>query len=318
MISVPSSPLSRGAYCELQQLIEMRYAARSLNLQQRKRALSQLSGPNKTNFRGRGIDFEEVRSYQPGDDVRTIDWRVTARTGEAHTKLFREERERPVLVVVDQRSGMFFGSRSCCKSVLAADLAALLCWSALQQGDRVGGLVLGDHEHREVRPRRSRSSVLALLNHLAEMNSTLPTRADNSASRLGFSDILLELRRIARPGSTLFIVSDFADAMDERALEQIYQLSRHMEITALHCSDPLEKQLPGAGRYTVTDGQQRTELHTGNAALRAAFAQRFQTRLGQLRDKYAGLGIPIIEASTDQSPLALLQSCYADNRRRLR
>src|SRR6056300_461999 len=152
---------ARGAYATLEDLIALRFPAQQLRLARRKKALSALTGPNKSNFRGRGIDFEEVRSYQPGDDIRTIDWRVTARTGSAHTKLFREERERPVLVVVDQRSSMFFGSSHCFKSVLAAQLASLIAWSALDAGDRVGGLVFNGEEHREIRPRRSRKNVLA-------------------------------------------------------------------------------------------------------------------------------------------------------------
>ena len=150
---------AHGVYAELADLIALRYGARNLQIGKRKRALSVLAGPNKSNFRGRGIDFEEVRGYQPGDDIRTIDWRVTARTGSAHTKLFREERERPVLLVVDQRNSMFFGSQHCFKSVLAAQLASLLAWSALNNGDRVGGLVFNDNQHREFRPRRSRNRI---------------------------------------------------------------------------------------------------------------------------------------------------------------
>jgi uncharacterized protein (DUF58 family) len=309
---ISQAPAS-GAYCTLPQLIELRYPARKLNLGQRKRALSLLSGPNKTNFRGRGIDFEEVRAYQPGDDIRTIDWRVTARTGSAHTKLFREERERQVLVIADQRNPMFFGSRHCCKSVLAANLAALLSWSALQRGDRLGGLVFGDTEHREVRPRRSRRSVLALLNHLTELGGQLPAKpAERSVS---FVDMLLELRRIAKPGGAIFIISDFSDARGEGALEHLYQLSLHTEITALHCSDPLESHLPQAGRYTVTDGRDKTGLFTGDRALREAFAARFTGQLEQLRSEFGKLGVPVIAASTSDSPLGLLQSYYADGLR---
>ena len=149
-----------GAYCDLSQLIQQRHSGQQLNLLQRKRALSLLSGPNKSNFRGRGIDFEEVRSYQPGDDIRTIDWRVTARTGNPHTKIFREERERPVLVVTDLGNNMFFGSRRCLKSVLACNVSALLCWAALNQGDRVGGLVFNELGHREIRPKRSQAACM--------------------------------------------------------------------------------------------------------------------------------------------------------------
>jgi uncharacterized protein (DUF58 family) len=304
-----SSPPVVGAYCELSALIEARYVAGKLDLSQRRRALSLLTGPNKTNFRGRGIDFEEVRNYQPGDDIRTIDWRVTARTGEAHTKIFREERERPVLVVADQRGDMFFGSKTCCKSVLAAHLTALICWSSLQNGDRVGGLVFNDQEHHEVRPRRSRRSVLALLNHLCDLNAQLPS--ETRAHQVDITNVLIDLRRIAKPGSAIYIVSDFAGALDDTAMEHFYQLSRHMEITAIHCSDPLERALPDAGRYTVTDGVNRTDLATGAAALRDGFSHHFDSSLQALRSAYGKLGVPVIEARTEQAPLRLLQSYYS-------
>lgn len=311
--SVSTGP-ARGAYCDLSDLIGLRYPARKLDLKQRKRALSLLSGPNKTNFRGRGIDFEEVRAYQAGDDIRTIDWRITARTGDAHTKIFREERERQILVAVDQRSSMFFGSQHCCKSTLAAHLAALLSWAALQRGDRLGGLVFSEQEHREIRPRRSRRSVLGLLNHITDINRHLPLEPNPGG--LKFAEMLVELRRIARPGSGLFVVSDFSGALDDSALEHIYRLSRHMEITALHCSDPLEHRLPEAGRYSVTDGQATTQLDTGNARVRKLFADRYDGHLESLRREYGKLGIPLIEASTQQGPLELLQAYYAERNSR--
>ena len=228
-----SSP-ARGAYAELTDLIALRFPARQLQLSRRNRALSALTGPNKSNFRGRGIDFEEVRSYQPGDDISTIDWRVTARTGAAHTKLFREERERPVLVVVDQRNNMFFGSSHCFKSVLAAQLASLVAWSALDGGDRVGGLVFNGREHREIRPRRSRRTVLALLSHIADYNRALPLAGE--PEKTDFAAMLANLRRIARPGSSLFLVSDFRGAADDHAREQLFQLAQHTEITAIACA----------------------------------------------------------------------------------
>ena len=195
------------------------------------------------------------------------------------------------------------------KSVLASHIAALLSWSSLQNGDRVGGLVFNGEEHREVRPRRSRRSVLALLNHLCELNHQLPN--DGSEQVFKFVNVLVDLRRIAKPGCAIYIVSDFADALQESAMEHIYQLSRHMEITAIHCSDPLERALPKAGRYTVTNGADRTDLLTGKSTLGSSFSERFDNRLDQLRNAYGKLGIPVIVASTDQSPLHLLQSYYA-------
>lgn len=304
---------AHGAYAQLDDLIALRFPAKQLRLSRRNRALSALAGPNKSNFRGRGIDFEEVRSYQPGDDIRSIDWRVTARTGSAHTKLFREERERPVLVVVDQRPGMFFGSRACFKSVLAAQLASLLTWSALDGGDRVGGLVFNGNEHREIRPRRSRRTVLALLSHLAEYNQALPL--EQPVGEDSFAHMLGNLRRIARPGSSLFLVSDFQGANEEHAREHLFQLAQHTEITAVACSDPMESKLPRAGRYAVTNGNERSELHTADRALRRTYHKNFLHQREGLTTEMRRLGIPILSATTDSAPFPLLQQYYGDPRR---
>lgn len=304
---------ARGAYAELDQLIALRFPARQLSLARRNRALSMLAGPNKSNFRGRGIDFEEVRYYQPGDDIRTIDWRVTARTGSAHTKLFREERERPVLVVIDQRSDMFFGSTHCFKSVLAAELASLIAWSALDAGDRVGGLVFNGTQHREIRPRRSRKTVLALLSQLEEYNRALPLSTASAAG--SFADMLSNLRRIARPGSSLFLISDFHGALSEHAREHLFQLAQHTELTAIACSDPMESSLPRAGRYAVTNGSERSELHTANKTLRKQYFESAQQRQESLSSDLLRLGIPLLRASTDSPPFTLLQRFYGDPRR---
>ena len=308
-VTAPAS----GAYADLNELIALRFSAQQLQLARRNRALSMLAGPNKSNFRGRGIDFEEVRNYQPGDDIRTIDWRVTARTGTAHTKVFREERERPVLVVVDQRSTMFFGSSHCFKSVLAAQLASLIAWSALNAGDRVGGLVFNGEEHREIRPRRSRKTVLALLSQVAEYNHNLPLPVESAGD--SFAAMLSNLRRITRPGSSLFLISDFSGASQEHAREHLFQLSQHTELTAIACSDPLESRLPRAGKYAVTNGTERSELYTADRKLRRTYEQRFQQQRELLSQDLLRLGIPLVQASTDSAPFSLLQQFYGDTRR---
>ena len=307
-----SSP-AKGAYAQLEALISLRFPARQLKLARRNRALSALAGPNKSNFRGRGIDFEEVRNYQPGDDIRTIDWRVTARTGNAHTKLFREERERPVLVVVDQRNSMFFGSSCCFKSVLACQLGSLVAWGALNGGDRVGGLVFNEREHREIRPRRSRRTVLALLSELEAYNAELPIEQPVSPNT--FAHMLNNLRRIARPGSSLFLVSDFRGAETEDARELLFQLSQHTEITAIKCSDPMEARLPRGGHYAVTDGTRRSELNTADRALRKRYRSRFKAKDEGLARDMLRLGIPLLQARTDLSPYRLLQDYYGERRR---
>jgi uncharacterized protein (DUF58 family) len=304
---------AHGAYLELKDLISLRFPAKQLKLGRRKRALSTLAGPNKSNFRGRGIDFEEVRSYQPGDDIRTIDWRVTARTGSAHTKMFREERERPVLVVIDQRSSMFFGSSHCFKSVLAGHLASLLAWSALNAGDRVGGLVFNDEGHQEIRPRRSRKTVLTLLSQLSSYNQALPQTSIGDGD--SFARMLSNLRRIARPGSSLFLISDFRGSVQERAREHLFELAKHTELTAISCADPLENELPRAGTYAVTNGSERSELRTDDNRLRLRYRTSLQQQRQQLSTDLMGLGVPLLHAFTDQPPFSLLQKYYGDRRR---
>lgn len=324
----------QGAYIELDNLIRARFGANDLKLHHRRKALSLLAGPNKTNFRGRGIDFEEVRAYQAGDDIRAIDWRVTARSGKPYTKLFQEERERPMLVVTDQRQPMFFGSQHCFKSVLACYLGALIAWSGIQNNDRVGGLVLGNYGQREVRPKRSRKSVLALMNLMLEYNQLLSRNSDftengapqseqqqapSPAQRLEAS--LIELRRIAKPGSAIYLISDFTGfacsedpQASDNAIKHLHQLSRHCEITSLFVYDRLEQTLPPPGQYTVSDGNQRSQIDTGNSAARQRYEDHFEQRLAQLHHQLAKLGIPLIEVGTHEAPLQRLLHYYGARR----
>lgn len=308
MLIDPTTPAS-GAQADLHRLLALRFPARQLDVRRRRRALAQLSGGQRSNFRGRGIEFEEVRGYQAGDDIRAIDWRVTARTGSAHTKMFHEERERPVLLVVDHRPAMDFGSRFCFKSVLAAELAALLAWSALGSNERVGALILRHDEHWEMRPRNSRRTVLAVLSALAEKRSTQPADAAQEAR---FVDMLRSARRVARPGTSVFLLSDFAGADREEAQEEMFRLARHTEITAIHCSDPLEQALPPAGHYAITDGIDRLDLDTAAPSLKSRYAEESRLALEAHRERLQRLGIPLLMARTDEAPLSLLRRLYGD------
>lgn len=303
-----------GAYSAIDDLIYARFAAFELNLQYRRKALSLLTGPNKTSFRGRGIDFEEVRSYQAGDDIRTIDWRVTARSGKPHTKVFSEERERPVLIVNDQRQAMFFGSHHCFKSTLACYVSALIAWAGLQQGDRVGGLIIGNEQQLELKPRRTRQAVLGFMQRMVEYNQLLHRESgidsDNS-SRL--KDSLRELRRIARPGSAIYFISDFT-GFDDEAKKQFFLLSKHCEITAIFIYDSLEQQLPSDGRYMVSNGVERRQIFTGNKTLRKNYQQQFEDKLSHLHQSLGSLGIPVIDMATDEVPLKRLRHFYGKGR----
>lgn len=308
----------RGAYTELASLLRCRFSARDLKLFAHRPARSLLSGEKRTRFRGRGMDFEEVRLYQAGDDIRSIDWRVTARTQVAHTKIFREERERPVFMVVDQRSRLFFGSTRCFKSVLAAHIAALLAWAALANGDRLGALVFGDYQQRDVRPRRSKHAVLELLHQLQDYNhrlqspiapepQPLPTGQLPAANRL--ETILADAQRIAKPGCALFVISDFHD-MNERAEQQLFELARHTDVTLIHVYDPLERELVSNAALTISNGRERAQLAAQDKQFQLAYKNHFDQHLAQLTQLCKRMRIPLLSYATHDDIQEGLRKAY--------
>ncbi len=299
----------KGVYCTLSDMLRQQLAARQLPLFRRGRAHARLSGQHSAWHKGRGIEFEEVRGYQPGDDIRTIDWRVTARSGRTHTKVFREEREKPVFMLVDQSSSMFFGSRERFKSVAAAQLASLLAWATLNHGDRVGGIVFNQHKVREIRPRRSRASVLQLLHEIQTLNSELsaafqPPRSDQESAPL--TQALRQAKRLATPGATLFLLSDLSN-YDDNTGRQLAQLARHCEVVVLKINDPLEQQLPPAGLYPVTNGQARGRLDTRNKKTREQFIKQNQQQEAGLQQSLRSHGVTCLPINSSESMLEQLQ-----------
>ncbi|MFC1665084.1 DUF58 domain-containing protein, partial [Pseudomonadota bacterium] len=196
----------KGVQASVEQLLQQRFAASRLNFGRRRTPGTQLAGPHRSRYRGRGMDYDESRIYFPGDDIRTMDWRVTARTGVPHSKLYKEERERPVFMLVDFGASMFFGTQTAFKSVVATQAAAILSWAAIAHGDRVGALIFSDSGHREVKPAGGRRGVLRLLNQLVSASKFTAPSASNPRM---LAEALQRTRRVCRPGSLLFILSDF-------------------------------------------------------------------------------------------------------------
>ncbi|MFK5913333.1 MAG: DUF58 domain-containing protein [Woeseiaceae bacterium] len=300
---------------KIETLIKLNRQAHQLPLKSRN-IRSRLSGNFISSFKGRGMEFDEARPYQPGDDVRSIDWRVTARTGHTHTKLYREERERPVLIWLDLRKPMFFASQVMFKSVLAAKAAALLAWSSTQHNDRVGGLIFSEDQHTELRPQRGKSATLHFLQQLAkhtawlknnnkENNVTHPQTENHPAEHA-----LNRLRRVAKPGSLIFLISDFRqmNSKGNSSLESsLAKLSKHNDLVMLFINDPLEQQLPPAGFYKITDGENDMTINTFNPRLRSQYQQRFATHQQYLKDLCVKLGIFYINISTENPVLESLQ-----------
>ena len=298
-------------YCSVKELMLMRFEAMALSMPSAKRALRQQSGSHRSPFRGRGMEFSEVRLYQAGDDVRSIDWRVTARRDKPHTKLFHEERERPVLIVCDQSISQFFGSKTTFKSVRAAQSAALLAWMAIEKGDRVGGIVFSDKGHHEVKPARSRKSVMRLISVISEFNLALSVKAESEEREetntiFTLNDALMETQRIAKPGTLIFILSDFLD-FDATTKKHIQILSKHNNVAAIRNYDSLEMELPPPGTYTVSNGSKISTFQPNSRAAIELYTEEITIFNQQLKQTMTNLRIPYIEQNTTESTRDIMQ-----------
>jgi uncharacterized protein (DUF58 family) len=246
-------------------------------------------------FRGRGMEFEESRIYQPGDDVRTIDWRVSARTGRVHTKLFHEERERPVLLLLDERPSMQFGTRDAFKSVLAARAAATLAWTARDGGDRVGAMILTGAGHLEVPPRRSEARLVHLLRLIGDSTAE---RRENRTPTL--AEGVARLVRVSRPGAFVFVISDFQD-LDDESERQLGHLAQRAEVAALLVYDELETTAPRGDGLRVSDGSSVLRLETRDRRWCEEWQARFATRRERLERLCRRRGIGFLTLGTGES-----------------
>jgi len=268
-----------------------------------------MAGGHLSRFQGRGIEFDEVRPYQPGDDIRSMDWRVTARTGKPHTKLFREERERPALVLVDMRPAMFFATRGALKSVIAAECASLLAWSVMQQGDRIGSLIFGGDctaETQLARPVRGRRGVLRLLgNVVGHPNWKQRTHAVDETESLQM--LLQRASHAARTGSMIMMVSD-GRGMDDKSASSLKRLLQHHTVVFVLVYDAFEADMPEAGELQASDGKQRRSVDTSSAAMRIQHQAHFSTRRAYLQDLAHLPGFVLLECATHDDPFTILQA----------
>lgn len=246
-------------YVSLAQLMALEFKARDLSFLARQPQGSILAGNHASRLRGRGLNFDELRRYQPGDDLRHIDWRASLRTGKPVVRTFTEERDRPALIVVDQRMSMFFGSQRSFKSAVAAELAALAAWMVFHAGDRVGGLVFNDQRIDSIAPLRSRKRVEALLSRVVQQNRALNAGNPDAEDEDQLDKALQRCLGVAGHDHLICIVSDFAGA-GERTLQLMRQLSAHNDVIALQVYDPLALKLPNNGRLLVTQGELQVEL----------------------------------------------------------
>lgn len=246
------------------------------------------------------MEFDESRPYQPGDDVRNIDWRVTARTNETYTKLFREEREQPVFLSVDNQRAMSFATRGKFKSVIAAELAAMLAWIAHQRGDRVGAEIFTASEHQEFRPRRGQKNVLRLLKALS--NNKIASVNDTNDS---FHAACRRLNRIVHPGSLVCVISDFR-SLDNDTYHELRRLARHSQILLFHIYDVLESELPPSGKYRISFGNRVFNINTSDNIFCQHYHARYQARVDLLHRLCHSGDTRMIICRTDSDPFRVL------------
>lgn len=268
-------------------LVSLRQAAKRLRLAGRVTPVSWRAGMHVSRIRGRGMSFAESRPYQAGDDVRMIDWRVTARSGRPHTKVFEEERERPVIVIANFAPSMYFGTRVAFKHVIAAELAALVGWAAVAKGDRIGALLACGQAHLELRPAAGRRALMRLFHGLASL-SAAPSAGFSAAD---LDETLQRALRVARPGSLVFLVGDFYD-FDARAAEHVSRLGRHNDVVLCQVLDRLEVHPPAAGTYPVSDGHDVRLLHVAAAGRPGCVAEYTERVVGPLRALARRCGFP--------------------------
>ena len=280
---------------DLDHLLLLKAEARGFSFLPKQPVGSLLAGRHQSRLRGRGLAFEELRHYHAGDDIRTIDWRATARLRSPHVRVFAEERERPVLLVVDQRFPMFFGSLRAMKSVAAAELAALAAWRVLDVGDRVGGIVFNESEMVMVRPNRGPTQALRLFHEIVGFNQNL-AKGDPPEGEVTLNSVLEAAVQQARHDHLVVIITDL-DGADETTGELITRLGAHNDVMVAAVYDPLGVQLAGSAGMRASDRGRSWEIPPG-AAFEKAFRKTFEQVLDSWWKLFRELRIPLLPVST--------------------
>lgn len=293
--------MHEGLIAELSSLIALkRWAKRA---QTRGLAKASMSGNRISALRGRGMQFSELRHYQAGDEIRHMEWRVTARTGKPHIKLYTEERERPVMLLTDFNPSMAFGSRVAFKSVVAAKLSALIAWTSIKEGDKVGALLFSAKSHHEFTPRAREAGILPLLSTMSDYTKLLIE--DTSALKpRALSEELLRLRRVTKPGTVLVLISDFY-LLDEDSLQQLGRLREKNAILAYRIIDPLEAHPPKPGLYPISNGLDSILIDMHNLNARKNYQAWCEDTKAYLSAQFKRLKIPYTELSAEDD-LALV------------
>lgn len=290
-------PLNTNIYTDINALRRLQYLAKGFSFLPKQPVNSLLSGKNSSKLRGRGLNFEELRHYQPGDDIRSMDWKVTRRTGKPHIKVYTEERERNVYLIVDQRSSMFFGSTSKMKSVIATEVAALIAWRIADTGDRVGAVVYGDNNMHVIPAKRGRSHVINVLTELVKQNQHLKAGTKLHDSNGSLNSVFKKLSHICGNNSLVIFIGD-GHGWNAKTTNYIKQIRQHNEVIACHVFDPIEQELPRMSQMIVNDGEQQIQFSSMSASIREKYQKEVALQFSLYDDVARKYRIPLIPIST--------------------
>ncbi len=282
----------QGISVTLEELLALRYMANKMHLPPHNNTSSIQHGNYHSPFRGRGMDFVENRIYQPGDDIRTINWAVTARIGKAHTKIYQQERERPIYLILDFNHSMFFGTRVAFKSVIAAKAAALIAWVALKQGDRIGASLITANKHILL-PCHNKRNIVDLLKNIASCTLS------NQEGSVDIASAVSKLKRTIKSGSLIYILSDFY-CLNNVVENEISQLAKNHEVANILIYDQLEKNSP-KGCFLFHDNfqLQSTRVDTYSHSFTSAYKAIFQERFLKVKKLSYKSNMRLIELATD-------------------
>lgn len=296
-MSVSERERDPNVYADFNLLMAMQHKADGLSFLPRHAVQSILSGRHASKLRGRGLNFEELRHYRTGDDIRTLDWKVTNRTKKPHVRVYTEERERRVLMIVDQRISMFFGSKVKMKSVAAAEMAALCAWRTLAVGDRIGAILFNDSEIKEIRPQRSRPTVQRILFECTKMNHSLHAHQKQEQNENQLAHALVEAERLCGHDCLVVVISDLS-GWSESMLGSIRRLSVHNDVIVPFIFDPFEKHLPVKDSLVVSDGSVQIEIDARKGALKEQFTAEFSSSFEAVQYELKKYGVPVIPIDT--------------------
>lgn len=293
-------------HIELQELLGLRHYVQHIELFSTPLQRSPLLGLHRSRLRGRGMNFDQVRAYQTGDDSRSIDWRVTARTGEVHTKVFHEERERPTFIVAEQSLHLFFASTGCFKSVLVAQVASLFAWASLQHNDRVGGLVFDDSSVTHTPAHRNQHNVLHFIQALTNANQRLQQPMTHDLNN-PLIEALQQIHRLTRTGSLIILICNERHLNDETS-QLLRRLAAQAELILLPVSDPLEHCLPNIGQAQFALADSSVSIDTRNPNLRQQWQDKGAVYQAAWQSLAQQLGAPLLPLSTQYGALQQLQT----------